>query len=195
VRFDDGTERITSASAAKSLRLEPGMGLSLSRLESSLAELEPGLARERALRLLGYRERSATELAGRLNDEGFPGSVVSPLIESLQRTGLLDDARFAEHLIHTRTAAGYGRRRILRELVQSGIPRDEAEAFIDTGDAGTTEAARLRALVAASPPRDARERDKLIRRLAAKGFAPGAILDAIRCPDETDEPPEDGPLP
>jgi len=184
VRFNDGTERVTAARAAKALSLDSGMSLSAAELESALQEIEPGLARDRALRLLGYRERSAAELALRLKDDGFPQTVVFDVLDSLQASGLVDDERFAEHLVRTRAAGGYGRQHIVRELMQNGIDRGAAESFIDTSQTGADEAQRLRSLVAAHPPKDRRERDRLLRKLVAKGFAAGAVLDAMRHSDD-----------
>ncbi len=195
VRFSDGTERVTAARAAKTLSLESGMSLSSAELEAALKDIEPDLARDRALRLLGYRERSKAELTARLADDGFPAAVVSHVADSLQASGLLDDERFAEHLVRTRAAGGYGRQHIVRELMQNGIEREAAEFYVDSSETAASEAERLRSLVAARPPKDRRERDRLLRKLVAKGFAPGAVLDAMRYADDADpdcgaDPPE-----
>lgn len=186
VRFSDGTKRVTAARAVKTLSLESGMSLSFAVLETALEEIEPDLARDRALRLLGYRERSTAELTARLADDGFPAAVVSDVADSLQASGLLDDERFAEHLVRTRAAGGYGRQHIVRELMQNGIDREAAESYFDTTETAASEAERLRSLVAAHPPKDRRERDRLLRKLVAKGFAPGAVLDAMRYAGDAD---------
>ncbi len=71
--FDDGLDpRLTSAAAVKALGLVPEMDISREAVERSLADIEPALAKDRALRLLGYREHSAAELRRKLQDNGYP---------------------------------------------------------------------------------------------------------------------------
>ncbi len=140
------------------------------------------------MRLLGYRERSTHELARRLTDDGFPDQVARDVVASLEHRGLVDDARYAEQLVRTRAAAGYGSRRLLQELLDNGIERGEAEALLRESLSPSSEAERLRALVRARPPTDRRTRESLLRRLVAKGFPPGAVLDAL---NEVGELPEE----
>ncbi len=188
IRFDDGTERLTSRSAVKALGLEFDMSLSPAELERSLADVEPTLARERALRLLGYRERSVAELARSLEDDGFPRVVTTPIVTSLQASGLVDDERFAEHFVRTKLSAGLGARRILQELAERGVDKDLAEATLAAAGPAEHEVERVRALVQAHPPRDRRERERLLRKLVAKGFAAGTVLDVLRQTDSESSP-------
>ncbi len=195
IRFDDGTERVTAASAVKALGLESGMSLAPPELDSMLAGVEPQLARDRALRLLGYRDRSTRELARRLEDDGYPEKVVRSLVDSLHTLGLVDDVRFAERLVETRVATGYGSRRILHELLECGIGREEAEALLEASEAVSFELDRLRALLRARPPADSHARERLLKKLVSRGFPPATVLDAMSDLAEMgDEPPGlDGP--
>ncbi len=52
-------------------------------------------ARNHALRLIRYRDRSEKELSDRLTQKGFSRSTVSETIELLKRAGLVDDTSLA----------------------------------------------------------------------------------------------------
>ena len=120
--FEDGIEpRITSASVVKELGLEEGLSIDADVLEASLAEVELLLAKERALRLLGYRERSRAELVRKLCDSGYPEAIASQVAERFAEIELLDDERFAAVWVRTRNAAGFGARRIASELAEKGL--------------------------------------------------------------------------
>ena len=126
--------------------------------------VEPQLARNRALQLLGYRERSAKELTGRLLDNGYPVSVVGPIVTRYREVELVDDARFATAWVRSRCSAGYGRRRIARELAEKGIADELATIALDE-ELAVDEATRAREALRGKVPRDAKERDRLVRRL------------------------------
>jgi regulatory protein len=82
----------------------------------------PGTPRLAALRLLGRRDYSSTELTTRLVDRGYAVDDVRTAIEALVADGTIDDRRTA--FTHVRTAArvkGRGAHRIRRELEARGI--------------------------------------------------------------------------
>src|ERR1041385_7400886 len=58
-----------------------------------------GTAKDRALRLLGVRWRSAGELRRRLAMAGFPPQEVETALSELELAGLVDDERFARELV------------------------------------------------------------------------------------------------
>jgi regulatory protein len=182
--FDDGTEsRLTSAAAVKALGLECGLDVAADALEASLAEVEFPLAKERGLLLLGYRDRSHAELTRKLRDSGYSASIAAAVVERFDEVELLDDTRFAAAWVRTRTASGYGSRRIARELAEKGIAPDVASAAIETiaDDGDQLELARraLRGRTAA----DRKERDKLVRRLISRGFSLQVALLATESED------------
>ena len=82
----------------------------------------PGTPRLAALRLLGRRDYSSTELVTRLVDRGYAVDDVRTAIDALTADGTIDDRRTA--FTHVRTAArikGRGIHRIRRELEARGI--------------------------------------------------------------------------
>jgi len=178
--LSDGNERTTSASTVKVLLLEPEM--EIADLPAMLADAEPAQARERALALLGYRERSTRELTKKLSDDGYPAVVVSEIVDAYVRVGLLDDVRYAEAYVRTRIRAGYGATRILRELQTKGvddeIARDALDGVLDQGS-DEAEIARARALLRGPLPQDRAERERALRRLVNRGFSFGVARAAV----------------
>jgi len=185
--FDDGLDpRLTSAAAVKELHLEPGMELTRETLEDSLKQIEYTLARERALRLLGYREHSSSELRRKLLDNGYPADVAAAVTDRFVDVELVDDRRFALIWTRSRLAAGYGPRRIEQELTQRGIdPILIEETFAETVDPAT-EVARARDALRGRVAADRAGRDKLVRRLVSRGFSLAVALGALEVDEDAD---------
>ncbi|MDR3687523.1 MAG: regulatory protein RecX [Coriobacteriia bacterium] len=189
--FDDGSEsRLTSAAAVKSLGIAEGLSVSGSILEASLAEVELPLAKERALMLLGYRDRSRAELARKLHDAGYPTAVSAQVVERFVEIELVDDERFAAAWVRTRAAAGYGARRIGQELAQKGIDPDTAAAALEPIAGSDEQLARARAVLRERVPADRKERDKFVRRLVTKGFSLQTAIQALETASDDEEDPD-----
>jgi regulatory protein len=88
-----------------------------------------GSARLAALRLLGRREYTASEIAERLLAKGHPAEAVASAIAALRADRTLDDARVAHGHVRTASAIkGRGRLRIRRELEARGIDKGIIES-------------------------------------------------------------------
>lgn len=149
-------------------------------IDARLDELEPRLARERALRLMQYRERSHDEIVRRLVDDGYRDDVALETVRSLAASGLVDDVRFAEGyarmLVRSR---GYGRARAFAELVRHGLGEELANCALDAAAPVENESARACTLATRlRKPGDTPER--LAARLARRGFSTRTALDAAR---------------
>src|SRR5690349_20674115 len=75
-----------------------------------------------ALKLLSRREHSAREIS----DEDAAAAV-----DHAGSEGWQSDARYAEMLVRTRAANGYGPVRIQADLGVAGVPSDEIRAALD----------------------------------------------------------------
>lgn len=140
----DGRRAFDLASAvADRAGLRAGTLLDAERQQELLAEDAPYRARERALRLLGLRDRSRREIAGRLRLAGFGPAVVGETVEWLADLGYLDDRRFAAAYVAEKQRSGWGARRIRAELAAKGVERsvvDEVLAALEqTGSAASGE--------------------------------------------------------
>jgi len=181
-------DRITAAAVVRVLGLHEGMPIDSGQLADDLSRAEGQCARERALRVLGYRERSTHELTKRLSDDGYPIPVVAGLVSRLAELGLLDDERFARLFARGRVAAGYGPRRIVTELGTKGIERELAaraasEALADAPET-ESEVERARRCLGGSTPTTRQERDRALRKLIRRGYDMRTALAAIGPADQ-----------
>lgn len=81
-----------------------------------------------ALRLIGLRSRSKTEIKERLERKGFDEKTVRATVAKLERSNLLNDERFTKDFINScLNLRRYGRVRILFELKKLGIENNLAE--------------------------------------------------------------------
>lgn len=89
-------------------------------------------AKQYAFRLLGYRQRSHSEIAERLKKKGVKAGIISDVIKTLERTGCLDDGRFARDFIEARMSARpAGRKYFKAELLKKRVSEETAEKVLD----------------------------------------------------------------
>jgi regulatory protein len=152
-------------------------------------------ARSAALAALARRAHTRSELEQKLGRKGFERAEIRALLDDLEERGWLNDAKTATALAAWRSRTGRGRSRIAAELAGKGVSREDADVALATLDP-RDEAKALRAALArreralpAGLTRQARSK-KLFDHLARRGFAPAAILEALRRKgDSTDDEP------
>ena len=93
-------------------------------------------AYNKALGLLARREHSRRELRQKLDRGGYEGDEATDAIERLGAQHYQDDERFAELLIRSRSAQGYGPLRLRAELKSHGLPDARIRAPARRGRAG-----------------------------------------------------------
>jgi regulatory protein len=120
-------------------------------------------ALELALRALRHRDRSAAEVDRHLEARGVGEGERGTVLETLVRTGVVDDRRYAESRASSLAERGSGDMLIRDELRRAGVKRDVVEDAL-----ATLACERERAeLVVARRGKGART----ARYLAGKGFA------------------------
>jgi len=145
--------------------------------------------RTAALRLLGRREYTVSELRARLTDRGYPEPDVAGLIDAFIDARLLDDTRVAS--AHVRSASRVkrrGRLRIERELLARGLDRAVVQNAMGAVSADDDVAA-IRQIVARKglPPRPDRDaRRRMFQHLLRRGFAGDAIARVLGRTDDDD---------
>lgn len=138
-------------------------------------------AKKKIERLCAVRERCTSEMAQRLQRDGFPESVSHEAIAWAVRCGFIDDARFAEVFVRSRLAAGKGTAGISRELTSLGIDPQTVELLADYEVLGhDNEVLRALDLLRRKPPRAKNARDAAYRRLIQKGFSSDVASSAAR---------------
>ncbi len=131
-----------SAVVADRAGLRAGVHLSAERQQELLDQDAPYRARERALRLLGLRDRSRREVETRLRQAGFDAEVVGGTVEWLAGLGYLDDGRFARVYAAEKQRGGWGPRRVRAELAAKGVERSIVEeAMASAGEEESEEGA------------------------------------------------------
>lgn len=86
---------------------------------------------QRALGLLVRREHSERELKRKLNLRGVSSEDARAAVAKLKAAGWQDDGRFAENLVRSRAAAGFGPVRIRAELAMHGLDREAIAATLE----------------------------------------------------------------
>jgi regulatory protein len=130
-------------------RLREGMTLSAEQVD----EIQRGEVRQEcldhALRLLGQRLHSRTELKKKLARREYGDAVIEQVLDNLVRLGYVDDERFAKTMAlslaqHKRVGA----RRAVMELVRVGVAHELAERAVNETYASTDPVADAKRLVA-----------------------------------------------
>jgi len=152
-------------------------------------------ARSTALALLARRAHTRLEIRRKLLQRAFPRAEVEACLDDLAARGWLNDAATAAALASARLRGGRGRARIASELSAKGVSRADADAALSGLDPAEEARALRRALdrrarsLPAGLTRRARSK-KLFDHLVRRGFAPSAVLEALRTKGEpTDDDP------
>lgn len=156
----------------------------LSKIDFSPEKLVVEL-RGAALDLLGRREYSRRELAGKLAQRfGLPQDqgVLQDCLDRLASDGYQSDARFAEVFVRSRRARGYGPVFIEQELRQRGIDSELIRTVVDRADAGWSGlAAELkRKKFGQGRVTAVSEKAKVVRFLRYRGFLQAQVEAALQ---------------
>lgn len=126
---------------------------------------------EIAARALRHRDRSRREIEERLVRAGVDADAREDALDTLERVGYVDDARFAAARAATLAGRGFGDEAIRHDLAEHGVTADAADVAIS---ALTPEATRAHELVARLGPTG-----KTAAALARKGFAQESLEAAL----------------
>lgn len=136
----------------------------------------------RALRHLAAREYSRAELEARLARHLAPedeSGAIARVLDELTAKGFISDARVVESVLHRR-AGRLGATRVLHELRVKGLSDDLVEAAGERLRASELDRAReVWRRKFGELPRDAAERARQTRFMAARGFAGETVRKVI----------------
>ena len=141
---------------------------------------------QRALGLLVRREHSQKELSRKLAARGVDPGAAQVAIDKLRDAGWQDDVRFAENLIRSRAATGYGPLHIRAELATHGLERDAIAAAMEGFDCDWSVNARelVQRRFGAILANDRLTRHKAADLLMRRGFGSEQIRAATRADAE-----------
>jgi regulatory protein len=150
-------------------------------------------AYNKALGLLARREHSRRELKQKLNRGGYAKEEAADALDRLGEQHYQDDVRFAEVLIRSRSAQGYGPMRLSAELKSHGLSDSDIRRLIDAAgiDWNASAAAQLRRRYGVKGSVDPAERTKRAQFLLRRGFPAATVRYVTHADvdDATDESP------
>jgi len=144
-----------------------GAELDRQRLRVLRRELRRLEALDVATAALRSSDRSAAEITGRLAARGVAGGERERALGTLERAGLVDDARLARSRAGVLAQLGAGNALIRDDLERRGLGADEIAAALAALDPEAERAARLAAVRGPGV--------KTARYLVARGFAEEAV--------------------
>ncbi|MEW5888479.1 MAG: recombination regulator RecX [Pseudomonadota bacterium] len=135
--------------------------------------------KNRAVRLLARREHSRIELARKLASHGTPQEIQA-VLDHLERSGLLSDARYAESFVRAKSGR-FGTLKLRHELRARGVAEELIEAaLLSDGDSEQGRACEVWRRKFGSPPRGAAEYARQARFLQSRGFAAEVIRRVLK---------------
>ena len=164
-------------STMKSSSFEPS---SRAELASKVKELSLVCGASRIEALVNKRDYSSKELREKLGRDGYSKAVCDELVERSLRANIVNDERFATVYARSKCYAGWGRRKIERELAHKGIDCDSLPGWPD--DFFPEEDERDRALELAKRRRITGKNDfqKIVRYLCGKGYSMNVAIEAAK---------------
>lgn len=173
VHLDGAPWRLVPADAVVRTGLVVGRLVDRETARTLGRELRRADALSRAARALRPRDRSRRSLEDRLTRAGVPALARDEALETLERVGLVDDARVAAARARSLADRGFGDAAIRYDLEREGVAGDLVEQAL----AGLEpERDRAKELVAR---RGVEAGAKTARWLASRGFDASSVEDAL----------------
>jgi SOS response regulatory protein OraA/RecX len=176
VDLDGRSWRLVPADAVVRTGLAVGRALDRETARALARELRRSEALAVALRALRYGDYSRSKLETRLQGRGAPSGARQDALETLERAGLVDDARVAASRAQVLAGRGFGDTAIRFSLGQEGLAAEVVEEALAALEPEPDRARRLLAERGGTA--------KTLRWLAAKGFDAGTLDDVGGFADE-----------
>jgi SOS response regulatory protein OraA/RecX len=176
VQLDGAPWRLVPTDAVVRTGLFVGRALDRETARALGRELRRADAVARAVRALRPRDRSRRALEARLTQAGVTARARDEALETLERAGLVDDARVAATRARALADRGFGDAAIRYDLEHEGVAGELVEQAL-TGL--TPERDRARALVERQGAGRQGGEARTARWLASKGFDVSSVEDAL----------------
>lgn len=146
----------------------------------------PEDAYELALKALGYKERTESELRAWLAERGVEDEEIEGVIVLLAEVGAVDDASFARrYAVDKRLLAGWGPDRIERALESRGVSHEHIDAALGGEDeSAQSERATSILLGRGMSCATERERERALGLLVRRGFPLEVAYAAVRAAEQ-----------
>jgi regulatory protein len=142
----------------------------------------PQDAYDLALKALGYRERTESELRAWLGERGVEDQEIDEVVALLAEAGAIDDRGFARRYAQDKQLlAGWGPERIELALERRGVAREHIDAALVGEDEGLLFERATSILLGRGMACDSeRERERALGLLVRRGFPLELAYDAVR---------------
>ena len=85
-----------------------------------------------ALRLLNRKDYTEKEIRDKLLKKSQSKDEIDEVIEYLKEKRFIDDVRYAQNYLYFRLKRGYGKRRVVHELLNKGIAEELIDSVLKT---------------------------------------------------------------
>ncbi len=144
-------------------------------------------ALQAAAKQLSYRALSQIKLREKLLEKGHPEDAVDYAIAWLEERKMLDDASYAEDIVHSYERRGYGAMRIRQELYRRGIDKDTTQEALEEFSPNQQQMLDLLEKRLRGDCSDRREVEKAVAALQRRGYLWDDIRTALRTYREENE--------
>ncbi|MBP5265308.1 MAG: regulatory protein RecX [Lachnospiraceae bacterium] len=166
----------------KTYGLEAGEELSEELYQRIMEETLIPRAKRRAMHLLEKQDRTRKNLEDKLRESDYPQPAIDAAVAYVASYHYIDDERYARSYVHFHQE-GKSKRRIQQDLMQKGVDRDTLARVLEE-EYETSEEDMIRDLLRKKhydpESADAKERSKMYRFLAGRGFSSGDISRVLR---------------
>ena len=178
VHLDDGQKLFLSYEVFMKNGLRKNDEISDGRFSSLITENQLYHIKQRALRYLGRRPHSVSELRIKLRGKDYAAELIDAVISELKEKRFLDDKNFAQLFTEENLSVKkWGKNKLRSELIKRGITRDIIDEVLAErlgGDEQTENAEDLarkkfRSLISRKLDKD-KLRVKLLSFLASRGY-------------------------
>ena len=150
-------------------------------IQNVLLAKEKQQIRNRAYRLLHYRNRATKELRDRLLKVGFEQALIQEVIDEMIENNTLDDKNFAEAFVADYTKLRTkGNIFIRRELTKKGVAGDIIESLVKNRDEKSIADDYMRRKLSHLDITKPKDRQKALRRMLTHGFTPAVAYEVIK---------------
>ena len=151
-----------------------------SELACKVKELSLSCGTRRIESLLNKRDYSSKELFDKLRRDGYSEEASNELVARAVNSNLVNDERFASVYVRSKCFAGWGRRKIERELSHKGVDFEKLPGWPEEYFEDDDEAERALDLARRRRLTGKNDFQKIVRFLCSKGYAMNVAFDAAR---------------
>ena len=186
VCLEDGNSFVLYSPEVSRYELRENEQLSPETYERLLKETLIPRAKRRAMYLLQQMDRSRRNLQEKLKENGYPAEAVEAALSYVESYHYVDDERMARSFVRF-AKEKKSRHRILQDLLAKGIDREVIELALEE-EFTEPEEDQIRMWIRkkgySDETAEPKERAKMVRFLAGKGFSSSDIFRVLRSGEE-----------